>query len=75
MLQLNGNNKQKNPANNLIKKWAKELNRHFPEEDIELANRYMQRYSTSRIMRECKTKPHWYISSHLSEGYYKKKSK
>ena len=49
---------KKNPANSLIKKWAKELNRHFPKEDIELANRHMQRYSTSRITRECKTKAH-----------------
>ena len=43
-------------SDSLIKKWVKDVNRHFYRENIHIANEHMKRYSALLIIREIKIK-------------------
>lgn len=56
------NNKK---TSNLIQKWARDQNRCFTQEDIQMENKHIKRCSTSYVIRKYKLKQLKNTTTHL----------
>jgi hypothetical protein len=49
-----------------MKKWAHELNRDFSKQEVQMASKYMKKFSTSLVIKETHIKPKKPLRFHLT---------